>query len=293
MSRYTTQVRYICESAVGLSESVGFDDTLRVIEEAEPIVFENINYPIFDESYRHCLNRKILQHFYTREIGYETVGLWKLKLKTRLDEIMPYYNLLYKSTTLEFNPLYDFHKTTTQIRSTDSSGKAESTSLSEGESKTDKNDTSVGETSAKTDNTANTTSSTTGNTTANGSDLYSDTPQGALTGVEAGTYLTNARKTANTQNDSTSSNGNSTSATDYTSTDTNAAQQKMTSADSRSALNASTNSASSVEEFTETVIGKQGSASYAQMILDYRKTLLNIDKEIISDLDTLFMGLWE
>ena len=106
MSKYTTEVRYICETLAGLSESVGYADIEQVIKNCLPKVFD-FNFPIFDESYRSVLETKILRHYYTREIGLETVGLWKLKLSTKLNEIMPYYNKLYKSELIEFNPLYD------------------------------------------------------------------------------------------------------------------------------------------------------------------------------------------
>lgn len=106
MSKYTTEVRYICETAAGLDESVGYDSINSVVQEAAPKIF-NFDFPIFDSAYRLPLEMKILKHYYTREICEETVGLWKLRLETRMNEIMPYYNKLYTSETLQFNPLYD------------------------------------------------------------------------------------------------------------------------------------------------------------------------------------------
>jgi hypothetical protein len=35
------------------------------------------DYPIFDESYRDALNKKILDHFRFREIGFETPARFK------------------------------------------------------------------------------------------------------------------------------------------------------------------------------------------------------------------------
>ena len=112
MSNYTTQVRFLCESLTGHDSSVGFDDVDTVITEACPIIF-NFNYGIFDNAYKLPLERKILMHYYTREISEETYGLWKLRLKERLNLIMPYYNQLYQSALLNFNPLYDVDLTTT------------------------------------------------------------------------------------------------------------------------------------------------------------------------------------
>ena len=106
MAKYTTEVRTICESYSGLTASVGYSQIEKVIEKSKEKIFD-FDFPIFDESYRSVIETKILKHFYTREIGLETVGLWKLKLNVKMNEIMPYYNQLYKSALLEFNPLYD------------------------------------------------------------------------------------------------------------------------------------------------------------------------------------------
>lgn len=55
------------------------------------------SYPIFNESYRETLNKKILNHYYENEIGFETAELFKFYLNNKMNEIMPYYNELYKA----------------------------------------------------------------------------------------------------------------------------------------------------------------------------------------------------
>lgn len=105
MSKYTTEVRFICESMYGLDESKGYNDVDTIVENACNRIFED--FPIFDEEYRIPLEKKILRHYYTREICAETVGLWKLWLNNRMNEIMPYYNMLYRSALLDFDPLHD------------------------------------------------------------------------------------------------------------------------------------------------------------------------------------------
>lgn len=74
MSKYTTEVRFICENAAGLIESLGEGAIEDIITRAAPKVF-NFDFPIFDESYRLTLEKQILRAYYTREIGEETVGL--------------------------------------------------------------------------------------------------------------------------------------------------------------------------------------------------------------------------
>lgn len=111
MSKYTTEVRFLCESLTGHTESQGLTEVDSILTAASPIIF-SFQFPIFDEAYRLPLERKILRHYYTREISEETYGLWKLRLQDRMETIMPYYNKLYESALLSFNPFYDVDLTT-------------------------------------------------------------------------------------------------------------------------------------------------------------------------------------
>lgn len=69
--------------------------------------FQLTEYPIFDENYRETLNQNILYHYYENEIGFETAGLFRFYLKQKLNEIMPYYNELYKAQKNILNKLFD------------------------------------------------------------------------------------------------------------------------------------------------------------------------------------------
>ena len=95
MSVYTTELRYICEHDAGLKESVGLNQIDDVIAACRASIFGE--YPIFDEAYRPTLETMILKHYYMWEIGAETVGLFKLWLNERMNEIMPKYNLMYSA----------------------------------------------------------------------------------------------------------------------------------------------------------------------------------------------------
>ena len=62
MSKYTTEVRNICEYFSGLGESVGYYKANEVIDKSVDKIF-NFEYPIFDEKYRKVLEKKILKHY--------------------------------------------------------------------------------------------------------------------------------------------------------------------------------------------------------------------------------------
>lgn len=143
MSKYTTEVRYICETAAGYHESQGYYSINKIISKARSKIFD-FSYPIFDEKYRGVLETKILRHFYTREIGLETVALWKHFLDRKLNEIMPYYNQLYRSELLEFNPFYDIDLTRDHTKTGEGSNKADTVSNGNSEGWTYRNDTPQG-----------------------------------------------------------------------------------------------------------------------------------------------------
>lgn len=64
------------------------------------------SYPIFDEQYRAVLNDKIIRHFYFREIGLETPEKFAFFLNRKMNEIMPYYNQVYESELISYDPLF-------------------------------------------------------------------------------------------------------------------------------------------------------------------------------------------
>lgn len=181
MSKYTTEIRFICESLAGYDQSQGRNKVNEIIAAARPKIFD-FEYPLFDNDYKSVLETKILKHYYTREIGLETFGLWQLKLETKLNEILPYYNKLYESELLEFNPLYakDIHKTFTR------KGKTDNSSSTSGETNGSISATSTDENSY------------------NSKDRFSETPQGTISDLEDDTYLTNARVVDDTENKSNS-----------------------------------------------------------------------------------------
>ena len=160
MSKYTTEVRFICETYAGYDESQGYNKISEIIEAAKPKVFD-FSFEMFDENYRGILETKILKHYYLREIGFETVGIWKHFLDMKLNEIMPYYNKLYESAAIKFDPIHDVdyyrQHEGSDAGTTQNSGTNQST----------------------------------------GWDYYSDTPQGSIDRLDNLTYLTDARKVTN------------------------------------------------------------------------------------------------
>lgn len=291
MSKYTTEVRYICEVAAGLDESVGYNSIEDVLDEAAESVFD-FSYPIFDEAYRKPLEKKILRHYYTREICEETVGLWKLRLSDKMNMVMPYYNQLYKSELLKFNPLYDVDITRNNagVRNNEQNSDVDSNTIStnhntsENESERNNIGLTVGKTGSESIGYQKGT---------NGSwDKYSDTPQGAVTGLANDEYLTNARNIED-ENENNSINNEQVNTNQNTSIFNKDKQNaKNTGFKTDNAKSKGKNIFSGTENYIERVAGKQGATSYSKMLEEFRKTFLNIDAMVIEELSDLFFGLW-
>lgn len=310
MSKYTTQVRYICETAANLDQSAGFNDVNTIIANAAPKIFD-FAYPIFDETYRRPLEHKILRHFYTREIAEETVGLWKLRLQDKLNIIMPYYNRLYNSELLEFNPLYnvDYQKTGDKTATTDSTDTASknTTDTIDDETTTATTGTVTDAGTVKNagtiDDTATSHTSDTATTTGEKWDLFSDTPQGSIQNVDItnNSYLSNVRK--NTDNTTGATTGSTTFSATKTTNMTDTENKTKTYDTNVSAVRdygksssetaSKTGNVETTDEYAEHVIGKTAGATYSKMLSEFRETFLNIDKMVIDELEVLFFGLWD
>ena len=161
MSKYTTELRFICETEAGYNQSQGYKKVNEILTAAAPKIFD-FNFPIYDENYRLTLEAKILKHYYTREISEETYGLWKLRLDTALNEIMPYYNQLYKSAILEFNPLYDVdvQRTYTKVLDGTESGTTKGTGKGSATGKSNDTTTTTRDATSTNDNSGNKSMST-------------------------------------------------------------------------------------------------------------------------------------
>lgn len=141
--------------------------------------FQLNEYPIFDENYRNTLNQNILYHYYENEIGFETAGLFRFYLKQKLNEIMSYYNELYKiqKKLIDENLLLNNVNLTEQLKASNTT-KTSSTSQSSN----------------------------------NGKSLFQDTPQGKInqTDIDNQTWATNLSLNKNKIEDESNAIGNGT-----------------------------------------------------------------------------------
>ena len=115
MSRYTTQLRFMLESQNGNTEAGLSSEVMDVINNTRTWLF-NFDYPCSEltEAEKIHLEKNFMLQNYTKEIGFETFGLFKMRLQAKLWEIMPKYNKLYavEHENLDFFSDVDWYKDT-------------------------------------------------------------------------------------------------------------------------------------------------------------------------------------
>lgn len=154
----------------------------------------DFDYQFDDQAFKKELEQRVIDYYYDMEINCESVDMFKRKFKARWLRAIPYYNKLYNTTLLQYNPLIN----SKMSEALEQLATASSTSNSSGTSKTD----------GSTDSS----SSTVLDSVTEGSDY----PQQPIAG---GNYLASAGKTDSTQ----TTTGDNTSTATTTNSDENTA----------------------------------------------------------------------
>lgn len=209
-------------------------------------------YPIYEESYREVLNGLIFDHYQNQEIGLETVTMFAGAVRSKMNQIMPFYNELYLSKLIEFDPMV-----TTNLRNTVSSLMEQA-----GETVTNESTLSSGESSS-------TTNSVTDNS-AKSRAVASTTPQGMLKG--AGDYASSAQDNVSSSDGTTE--GEATSSEHQTGASEATGSSEATVASDSDALS----------------FGYQGVPG--DLINAARNAIINVDMMIIAELEEFFMMVW-
>src|SRR6185312_2964675 len=262
MSSYSTQLRTLIEGYKQNEPSLSHAER---IEKGRTRLF-NFDYPIFQEEYRQTFETNFIRRFYMAEIGFETEGLFKFHLESWLQLHMPYFNKLFLSEMVKYDPLSNTNIVTGKERFID-------------KKHTDIKDI---EQSAKSEGSSDSTSSETGSNTNKDftRDLQSDTPDSRLAittsdgkGVieyasNIGEHSGNNEGTSNSSFEGSSNSENTTSAN----------QKNKNEFDS-----------SETDKTTEITTGKVGTVSFSKMIIEHRLTFLRIEADIYREMRQLFM----
>lgn len=289
MASYTMELRTMIEAHSQLQPDLS---TRERIEIGRKKLFD-FPYPFFDETYKAVFETNFIRNFYMREIGFETEELFKFNLETWVRINMPYFNKMFESELLDYNPLFNTDMTE------DSNTKSD---------KTQKDNRDITQT-AKTTGTSDATNDQTSSqdvTTSGTQDgtlsednferrLESDTPDNrlAITPNADGTgSIEYANKIIEEKEKNSSTTHNDTTGESHSdSVDKVISHNEAETNSNASSIDVLASDINEIEDYINHKVGKSGSASYPQLVKEYRESLLRIEKTIFSDKETqqLFM----
>ena len=232
MAKYTIELRKVCdiykrEEVEKWFKSYELTDFLTP-EQIEIITNANIWN-------KDKLAKKIVDHYFMREIGFETPALFSHYAKVTMQELMEEKLPLIYSSCIKYDPLINVDYTETFER------EQEGTASNNGESNSNSNSNSES------------------------LNINNSTPQTRITkqDLETGAYANNVAQSDNNSN-----------INDKTTTKNDG-------------------SSKSNESYKKQVKGNSGVSATAQkMIEQYRQNIIAIDRDIIQELNILFMGLY-
>jgi hypothetical protein len=254
MASYTMELREYIES---WSPDDGSMKTADIIEAGRTKLFD-FDYPIFDPNYKKTFETHFIRHFYMREIGFETEGLFKFYLETWLSIHMPYWNKVFQSELIEFDPLSNTKLNVTQHKTGNKTNKQDSTLHGS-------------------DN-GSTTGTNSGTLSENdfNRELESTNPDSRLTltsnnGEGVIEYASGIKENSNTNSKTSSSN------------------QNQTTTNTSDVTSSATGSNTDTVDATDAREGKTGDMTFSEMLNKYRDSFLRVEKQIFHEMQELFM----
>ena len=277
--------------------------------------FELFDFPyqFDDQKFKSQLEQSVIDYYYNYEIGTETPDEFKRRFQAKWLSFIDYYNLLYNTTLLSYNPLINYKMTEAleQLATTNNTQNSITDSTSTGTTTQEGTDVlkqSTTTDSTRTDNltskndttrTDNLKSVVANSSEGSGNEKTSDYPQQAIAGGDflegEKTSTTSTSGTNTTDNTGTQTNSGTTlntgtqtnagtGSTDSTTTSDNTAVSE----DSTNTTGTMTTNGTNNTSYEKTLEGITGT-SYQELIAKERQNLIRIIPQVINELKPLFI----
>lgn len=217
----------------------------------------DFDYQVDDPDFKKDIEEKIIDYYYDFEIGSETPDMFKRKFKARFLRAIGYYNKLYNTTLLSYNPLINSKMTEALEQLSTTNSQQDASSSTQGNGEVNQTNTTTSDQDSKTQTDSNT--------------KNSDYPQQSISG---GDFLNGESVSTGTDNNQ------STNTTDSTGKTTNSDTATMT---GKTEGNESSNT-----NYSKTIEGLTGT-SYQELITKERENILRIPNMIIEELKPCFI----
>ena len=158
----------------------------------------NFDYVFFDQTKKLTFEKMFIDHFLFSEIGFETVGRFQHYLKNKCNEVLPYYNLLFKTALYEYDVKNNYNLTET-LTKTNSNNRISGGKATQKGSNLENNTVNGNKTNTLLSNTGHTENNA---LTKDSKKVGSDTPNGllAMANIETNVYASKAEIDKETEN---------------------------------------------------------------------------------------------
>lgn len=289
-ARYTCVLKTLLDDPTTKAEIDRAMSTYPLYVQKSKNEFIEVHIPTREE-----LNKKILNHYKYKEIGFVAPGRFIDELEIALNEIMPYYNQLMMTIDQDYNFLYNADYTREYEGTRDGTSELFGTNKNVTEGKSETSNQEIGSSRTLSDTQQNVDSTAT--TNADNKNVNIDTPQGIVTDITGASIddITHASSVAFNQNNGyDSANSTSDSFTD-SKLESSGESSQSTFGDSTSEDTKNENVTSKdIEKHIERVRGNYGQVSMQSLIRQYRELIINIEQRIIRDhrIEELFMSIF-
>lgn len=245
---------------------------LRHLLETDFELFD-FDYTFDDLNFKKQLEEHIINYYYDYEIGQETPDMFKRKFVTRWKRIIPYYNELYNTTLLTYNPLSNYSMTEA-LKEIQTNTQNQTATQEQSERGNENSSTSMSARGTTSNEDENIISSEDSSNTKK-----SDYPQQSIT---TGSYLSDESIT-----DNLSSSTTNTTSTTTSSDSSNASNEMITSKTVESTNNKQTTDNSN-RNYEKTIEGITG-VTYQELIKQQRENILRIPDMVVREMKPCFV----
>lgn len=253
--------------------------------------FELFDFPYkFDDvNFKKQIEQAVIDYYYNYDIGTETPAEFKRRFQAKWLSIIDYYNQLYNTTLLTYNPLINYKLTEAleQLATSNSTQNSITDTTSNGTTTQEGSDVLEQTTSTDSTRTDNLTANTTTSSNGSGNEKTSDYPQQAIAGGDflegekaSTTSTSGTNKTLNTGTQTNAGTGRNDSTTTSNNTATNEDIANTTGKLTAEGTNNTT--------YEKTIEGLTGT-SYQELIVKERQNLIRLIPMIIGELKPLFI----
>lgn len=249
----------------------------------------DFQYQFDDQKFRAQLEQAVIDYYYNYEIGVETPDEFKRRFQAKWLSFIDYYNLLYNTTLLTYNPLTNYKMTEAldQLATSNNTQNNKTDTTSNGTTTQEGTDVLKQTTSTDSTRTDNLSADTTTTSEGSGNEKTSDYPQQPIAG---GDYLegektssTNTSGTNKTLNTGTQTNAGTGSNDSTTTSDNTSISEDISNTTGTLTSNGTVNT-----NYEKTIEGITGT-SYQELIAKERQNLIRLIPMIISELKPLFI----